>query len=177
MRLVAIDSAVRYNYFLCRGKETSIGVIVAVGAPLGKPISEVCRKCTKQYIRKKRVELELRAALSSPPRSICIFDGLPQSFYAEFEPPICYRDVFVVKAPVRGCIRYGVYSICHDGDVKGNAIVVDGVHITFEKIVALNALAHTLANKYANGIWYNETYGCLSAVGTHPHYDEYTSLY
>jgi len=106
-----------------------------------------------------------------------VFDGLPNTFYSEFEMPICYADIFVVKAPVRGCIRYGVYSICYDGDVKDGAILVDGATIPIRKIIVLNALAHSLANRYADGIWRNETYGCLSAAGTHPHYDEYTSLY
>jgi len=176
MRVIAIDSAVRFNYFLCRGAETSIGVVVAVNTSQ-RPIYEVCKKCTKQYIRKKRVELEIRAALLSRPKSVCIFDGLPSTFYAEFDAPICYKDVFLVKAPIRGCARYGIYSICYDGDIKDGAILVDGTAITFEKIVTLNAFAHTLANRFADGIWLNETFGCLSAIGTHPRYDENVNLY
>jgi len=169
LNIIAIDSAVRYAYAWCRGRRTSVGAILAfaVGTRM-ESIHYVCHGCTKRHMRSKRIEAEVAVALLSKQRSACIFDGMPSSFYNEFEPPICDYDIFVVKAPIRGCAQIGAYSICYDGEVTERGIKIEDVVVPYRLITTLNELAHNVANDYMIGLWQMATSGCVLPTGVHP---------
>jgi len=168
LKLLAIDSAVRYAYAWCKGRLRGVGAIMAV-ATNGLYTHYVCHSCTKRHMRNKRVEAEVAAALlSSPSQAICIFDGLPSTFYGEFERPICRYDIFVVKAPVKQCMQYGPYSICFDGEAGNKGVKVEDVVIPYRVIVALNQLAHEMANEHILGVWHMAVSRCVIPTGAHP---------
>jgi len=177
--IIAIDSAVRYAYAWCRGRRTSVGAILAfaVGSRT-ESVHYVCRSCTKRHMRAKRVEAEVAVALLSKPRSVCIFDGMPSSFYNEFEAPICDYDIFVVKAPVKGCTQVGVYSICYEGAMSERGVKIEDVTIPYRLIITLNAFAHNMANEHMIGLWHMATSGCILPAGAHPAmFDSDVSIY
>jgi len=168
LKLVAIDGAVRYSHVWCGGRLISAGAIMAV-ATSGDYVHYICHSCTKKHMRAKRVEAEVSVALlSSASQSICVFDGLPSTFYSEFERPICRYDVFVVKAPVRRCAQYGPYSICFDGETFEAGVKIEDVTIPYRVIVALNQLAHEMANEHILGLWHMATSRCVVPTGAHP---------
>jgi len=177
LNIVAIDGAVRYSYALCRDRLAGIGAIIAVGTN-GQSVHHICR-CTKKYMRVKRVEVEVAVALlSSPLQSICIFDGLPSTFYNEFNGPICRHDVFVVKAPVRQCTQIGPYSVCYDGEMSEKGVKVEDVVIPYRVIITLNELAHNMANEHILGVWHMATSRCIMPAGVHPAmFDSDVSIY
>jgi len=168
LKLVAIDSAVRYTYALCRSRLRGVGAIMAV-ATNGQYTHYICYSCTKRHMRNKRVEAEVAVALlSSPSQSVCVFDGLPATFYSEFDRPICKYDVFVVKAPLKECRQVGPYSVCFDGEANERGIKVEGVVIPYRTIVALNALAHEMSNEHILGVWSMAISRCILPAGVHP---------
>jgi len=173
MKVVAIDSAVRFNYLLCNERPESRAAVLAVSTDL-KMMPFKCAGCNEEFVARKRIEYELAIALQSQD-SVCIFDGLSSGFYRQLEaigltPPICKADIFVIKRPkkIEGCVNFGVYTICYDGDVNNKGVLVDDELLTFGEIVTLNALAHSLANTKIEGLWKKLTRGCIGAKGTHP---------
>jgi len=171
--IVAIDSAVRFDYLLCGGRPESRAAILAVSTNL-RMLPFTCNNCSEEYLTRKRVEYELAVALQSHD-NVCVFDGLANSFYRHLEelgltPPICRADIFLIKRPkkIEGCRNFGVYTICYDGEINEKGVLVDGEVISFNEIVALNALAHSIANRKIEGLWKRVTHGCIKATGTHP---------